>query len=143
MECVLSTLSSDPGRIDANQMLAQWQRAETLGALVNGVFLVALCVSIFLEAIQRLVEPQEVKNGKLVCIVGCLGLLSNIIGLVLFHDHSHGPGHGHGHAVEDVEAAEYETSHDHSTLPHVDTQRTSVSLIQDTAIPTTLANGYV
>ncbi|OJD14823.1 hypothetical protein AJ78_04879 [Emergomyces pasteurianus Ep9510] len=75
-----------------------WQRAETLGALVNGVFLVALCLSIFLEAIQRFVEPQVVKNPKLVCIVGCFGLLSNIFGLVLFHDHSHGHGgHSHGH----------------------------------------------
>ncbi|KKK23685.1 zinc/cadmium resistance protein [Aspergillus rambellii] len=88
-----------------------WQRAETLGALVNGVFLVALCLSIFLEAIQRLVEPQEVKNPKLVCIVGCLGLLSNILGLALFHDHSHGHGHSHSHAedpaaIEDVDAAE-------------------------------------
>ncbi|KAI9371226.1 cation efflux protein [Aspergillus egyptiacus] len=81
-----------------------WQRAETLGALVNGVFLIALCLSIFLEAIQRLVEPQEVKNPKLVCIVGCAGLLSNILGLVLFHDHSHGHGHSHGHA-HDVEGA--------------------------------------
>ncbi|THD00172.1 hypothetical protein EYZ11_000363 [Aspergillus tanneri] len=80
-----------------------WQRAETLGALVNGVFLVALCMSIFLEAIQRLVEPQEVKNPKLVCVVGCMGLLSNIVGLVLFHDHSHGHGHSHGEALEEVE----------------------------------------
>lgn len=60
------------------------------------MFLVALCLSIFLEAIQRLVEPQEVKNPKLVCIVGCFGLLSNILGLVLFHDHSHGHGPSHG-----------------------------------------------
>src|SRR5438034_338479 len=73
-------------------LVKQWLRAETLGALVNGVFLVALCLSIFLEAIQRLVEPQEVRNPKLVCIVGSLGLLSNIVGLVLFHDHSHGHG---------------------------------------------------
>ncbi|KAJ5114383.1 hypothetical protein NUU61_000142 [Penicillium alfredii] len=86
-----------------------WQRAETLGALVNGVFLVALCLSIFLEAIQRLVEPQEVQNPKLVCIVGCFGLLSNILGLVLFHEHSHGHGHSHDHGEEDhedVDAAE-------------------------------------
>ncbi|KAJ9223922.1 hypothetical protein DTO027B5_501 [Paecilomyces variotii] len=84
-----------------------WQRAETLGALVNGVFLVALCMSIFLEAIQRLVEPQEVKNPKLVCIVGCFGLASNILGLVLFHDHSHGHGgHDHGHDHGDEDAAE-------------------------------------
>lgn len=67
-------------------------------------------MSIFLEAIQRLVEPQEVQNPKLVCIVGCFGLLSNILGLLLFHDHSHGHGHGHSHGevhgVEDVDAAE-------------------------------------
>ncbi|RMZ85314.1 hypothetical protein DV738_g62, partial [Chaetothyriales sp. CBS 135597] len=82
-----------------------WQRAETLGALVNGVFLVALCMSIFLEAIQRFVEVQEVKNPKLVLIVGCLGLASNILGLLLFHDHNHGGGeeeHDHG-AAGDVE----------------------------------------
>ncbi|KAL2366727.1 hypothetical protein RJZ56_000312 [Blastomyces dermatitidis] len=86
-----------------------WQRAETLGALANGVFLVALCVSIFLEAIQRFVEPQVVNNPKLVCVVGCFGLLSNIFGLVLFHDHSHAHGghsHGHGDGMAAVDAAE-------------------------------------
>lgn len=82
-----------------------WQRAETLGALINGVFLVALCVSIFLEAIQRFVEPQEVTQPVLILIVGCLGLASNIIGLFLFHDHGHAHGggghsHGHGHGQE-------------------------------------------
>ncbi|KAJ5306900.1 hypothetical protein PENANT_c003G04631 [Penicillium antarcticum] len=88
-----------------------WQRAETLGALVNGVFLVALCMSIFLEAIQRLVEPQEVQNPRFVCIVGCFGLASNIIGLALFHDHSHG-GHGHGHS-HDEENHHNDHDHDH------------------------------
>ncbi|KAI9812489.1 MAG: hypothetical protein M1827_004720 [Pycnora praestabilis] len=85
-----------------------WQRAETLGALVNGVFLVALCLSIFLEAIQRLIEPQTVTNPKLVLIVGCFGLLSNILGLFLFHDHGHshgGGGHSHG-AENEIGAAE-------------------------------------
>ncbi|KAJ5157721.1 Zinc/cadmium resistance protein [Penicillium canariense] len=92
-----------------------WQRAETLGALVNGVFLVALCLSIFLEAVQRLVEPQEVQNPKLVCIVGCFGLLSNILGLALFHDHSHGGhghDHGHSHGEHDEEDVE-QGAHDH------------------------------
>lgn len=93
-----------------------WQRAETLGALLNGVFLVALCVSIFLEAIQRFVEPQEVTQPKLVLIVGCLGLASNILGLFLFHDHghSHGPGghsHGHGDGVKDAEEGNMHDSH--------------------------------
>ncbi|KAJ5081229.1 hypothetical protein N7456_013467 [Penicillium angulare] len=119
-----------------------WQRAETLGALVNGVFLVALCMSIFLEAIQRLVEPQEVQNPKFVCIVGCFGLLSNILGLALFHDHSHGGhGHGHGHGhdhshdEEDVEAGHDHHDHSHDVpdrpnghgLPHSATDLASPS----------------
>lgn len=85
------------GPIESRLIVLQWQRAETLGALVNGVFLVALCLSIFLEAIQRIVEPQTVLNPKLVLIVGCCGLLSNILGLFLFHEHGHGHGHGGGH----------------------------------------------
>ncbi|ODQ67659.1 cation efflux protein [Nadsonia fulvescens var. elongata DSM 6958] len=72
-----------------------WQRAEILGALVNAVFLLALCFTIFLEAIQRFFEPQVINNPILVLGVGCAGLASNIVGLVLFHDHSHG-GHSHG-----------------------------------------------
>ena len=65
---------------------------------MNGVFLVALCLSIFLEAIQRLFEPQPVSSPKLVFCVGCCGLLFNILGLFLFHDHSHSHGGGHGHS---------------------------------------------
>jgi len=94
-----------------------WQRAETLGALVNGVFLVALCLSIFLDAIQRFVEPQAVSNPKLVLIVGCCGLVSNFIGLFLFHEHGHSHGGGHGHSHDEsnkLGAAEEGHSHAHS-----------------------------
>lgn len=102
-----------------------YQRAETLGALVNGVFLVALCVTIFLDAIQRFVEPQIVSNPMLVLIVGCLGLASNLVGLLLFHEHGHSHGghshggHSHGdegNAVKDAE--EGHAGHDHSNAGH-------------------------
>ena len=33
-----------------------WQRAEVLGALINGVFLLALCFSIGMEAIARFIN---------------------------------------------------------------------------------------
>ena len=58
-------------------------------------------MSIALEAIQRFVEPQEVSQPKLVLIVGCLGLASNIVGLFLFHDHGHSHG-GHSHGSGDA-----------------------------------------
>ncbi|KAL8286262.1 hypothetical protein RQP46_004750 [Phenoliferia psychrophenolica] len=49
-----------------------WQRAEVLGALINGVFLLALCLSIGLEAFTRFFQSVD-------------------------HGHSHG-GHSHGHS---------------------------------------------
>jgi solute carrier family 30 (zinc transporter), member 1 len=99
-----------------------WQRAETLGALVNGVFLVALCLSIFLEAIQRFVEPQVVSNPKLVLIVGCFGLASNIMGLFLFHDHSHGHG-----GEEEHSEAERGHSHSHEQTDRIKDQNGSIA----------------
>lgn len=66
-----------------------WQRAETVGALVNSTFLLALCFTLFISVIQRLVSPIEISDPLIVFIVGCVGLSINIIGLVLFHDHAH------------------------------------------------------
>ncbi|XP_067935399.1 proton-coupled zinc antiporter SLC30A1-like [Watersipora subatra] len=78
-----------------------WARAEVLGAMVNAVFLVALCFTIFVEAIQRIVETEGITEPKLLLIVGSIGLLVNIIGLLLFgnqdHGHSHGGGGSHSH----------------------------------------------
>lgn len=76
-----------------------WQRAEVLGALVNAVFLIALCFSILVESLKRMVEPEAIKDPILVLIVGSIGLLVNVIGLIIFqrHGHSHGGG-GHGHS---------------------------------------------
>ncbi|XP_049837813.1 zinc transporter 1 [Schistocerca gregaria] len=73
-----------------------WARAEVLGALVNAVFLVALCFSITVEACKRFIEVEEIHEPKLIVIVGTLGLVVNIIGLFLFHEHGHGHGHSHG-----------------------------------------------
>ncbi|KAK0208273.1 cation efflux protein [Desarmillaria ectypa] len=66
-----------------------WHRAEILAALVNGVFLLALCFSISLEAFERFFSMPEISNPRLVVIVGSLGLASNVLGLFLFHEHGH------------------------------------------------------
>ncbi|XP_063079808.1 zinc transporter 1a [Engraulis encrasicolus] len=78
-----------------------WIRAEVMGALVNAVFLTALCFTIILEAIERFTEPHEIERPHVVIGVGAAGLLVNLLGLCLFghvgggHGHSHG-GHSHG-----------------------------------------------
>lgn len=86
-----------------------WQRAEVLGALVNAVFLIALCFSILVESLKRIVETEEINNPVLVLIVGVAGLLVNVIGLILFHRHGHGHSHGgggHGHSHEKANATD-------------------------------------
>jgi zinc transporter 1 len=97
-------------------------------------------MSIFLEAIQRLFEPQEVKNPKLVMIVGCFGLLSNLLGLVLFHDHSHGHGpeeigHEHAHGEEgDLHAAEEGHIHEHTTHKMADEREIVASIMPQNVV---------
>lgn len=92
-----------------------WLRAEILGAFFNAVFLIALCVSIVLEAITRLFEPPEISNPQLILIVGCFGLASNLVGFFVLggHGHSHGHehgddehAHGHAHSHDELSAAE-------------------------------------
>ncbi|XP_028296151.1 zinc transporter 1a [Gouania willdenowi] len=73
-----------------------WIRAEVMGALVNAVFLTALCFTIILEAVERFTEPQVIESPEVVAGVGAAGLLVNLLGLCLFHGHA-GGGHGHSH----------------------------------------------
>lgn len=83
-----------------------WVRAEILGALVNSVFLLALCFSIVVQSCKRLIVPEPIENAKLVLIAGGVGLLVNILGLFLFHQHGHthgGHGHSHGEKQDQVD----------------------------------------
>lgn len=79
-----------------------WARAEVVGALVNAVFLFALCFSIAVEAFKRFLVFERIENPKLILMVGGIGLAINLVGMLLFgdvgHGHSHdGGGHGHSH----------------------------------------------
>ncbi|XP_065210549.1 uncharacterized protein LOC135838729 isoform X2 [Planococcus citri] len=79
-------------------------RAEVLGAFVNAVFLVALCLTIAVDACKRLIQVEDIRRPELIYPVGVLGLIVNVIGLFLFHDHG---GHSHSHS---------RMSHNHSKL---------------------------
>ncbi|KAJ5791463.1 uncharacterized protein N7518_008474 [Penicillium psychrosexuale] len=84
-----------------------WQRAQLLGAFFNGVLLLGLGISIFLQSIERFIALQHIHDPKLMFIIGCIGLGLNIISVVFLHEH----GHDHGH----------EHSHDHSLSPTIET----------------------
>ncbi|KAI9171051.1 Zinc/cadmium resistance protein [Paramyrothecium foliicola] len=63
-----------------------WQRAVTLGAFFNGVFLLALGLSILVQAIERFVNLAEVENPQLILIVGAVGLGLNLLVMTLLHE---------------------------------------------------------
>lgn len=78
-------------------------RAEVLSGFINGLFLMFIASFVMLkEAIERVVEPPEVKHERLF-LVSVLGLLVNLVGIYAFqheHGHAHGGGganHGHSH----------------------------------------------
>jgi cobalt-zinc-cadmium efflux system protein len=59
-----------------------YQRAEVFGALVNGVILIALSLWVAVEAITRLMRPEEAEvAGGLMLGVAAVGLVANAIAM--------------------------------------------------------------
>jgi len=82
-------------------------RAEVLAGFVNGLFLLFIAFFIMSEAVERAIEPPEVKHERLF-VVSVLGFLVNLVGIYAFqHGHAHG-SHGHSHG----------SSHSHSDHSH-------------------------
>ncbi|PSR78539.1 cation efflux family protein [Coniella lustricola] len=63
-----------------------WQRASILGAFFNGVFLLALGISILLQSIERFYKVEAINNPELVMIIGCVGLTLNVLSATVLHD---------------------------------------------------------
>jgi cobalt-zinc-cadmium efflux system protein len=61
-----------------------YQRAEVLGALVNGIVLIVLSLWVAVEAVQRLLSPGEAEvQGGLMLVVAVVGLLANAVSMWL------------------------------------------------------------
>lgn len=93
-------------------------RAEILAGFINGLFLLFISFFIFSEAVERLVEPPEVKHERLLP-VSIAGFVVNLIGIFIFqhggagHGHSHGGGDSHGHSHEKETAQNNHHGHSH------------------------------
>ncbi|KAG5647876.1 hypothetical protein DXG03_007800 [Asterophora parasitica] len=62
-----------------------FHRAELVGAFFNGVFLLALALSILLQSIERFVNVEPVESPIQILIVGSVGLFLNIISALVIH----------------------------------------------------------
>ncbi|NQX12866.1 cation transporter [Microbacteriaceae bacterium VKM Ac-2855] len=61
-----------------------YRRAEVFGALINGVILCVVAVSVFVEAIGRLLEPSDAEvQSTPMLIVACIGVVANVTALLV------------------------------------------------------------
>lgn len=97
-----------------------WARATLLGAFFNGVFLLALGVSILVQAIERFVNVTVVDQPKIVLIVGSVGLGLNLLVLSFLHEHDHDHGHGHDHSHAHEHEHDGNSDHRQETLHEED-----------------------
>ena len=56
-----------------------------LGAFFNGVFLIALALSILFQSIERFITVEEIDQPLLVIIIGGVGLVLNILSAGVAH----------------------------------------------------------
>jgi len=87
-------------------------RAEVLGGFVNGLLLLFIALFIMSEAVERAIEPPEIKHERLF-VVSVLGLIVNLVGICAFK-HGHGHGHGHGHSHDHSHSGRGHHGHSHS-----------------------------
>ncbi|GAA5903005.1 uncharacterized protein JCM6883_002663 [Sporobolomyces salmoneus] len=80
-----------------------FSRVAFVANLINGVILVALCLMLGLESIQRLYSPEPMELPPLVAGLGLLACGWNWIMWLMFRNASHGDGNGdhemHSHSV--------------------------------------------
>ncbi|PTB70754.1 cation efflux protein [Trichoderma citrinoviride] len=77
---------SESSRTPPKAFTFGWARAPILGSFFNGVFLLALSVSISIQAIERFVNMTAVEHPMIVMIVGCAGLGLNLVTIMIVHE---------------------------------------------------------
>lgn len=71
-------------KLSSPRMTFGYIRAETIGGLCNSVFMYAVSLTIFLNAIELFVDPHEIEHSLIFLIVGIIGLIVNLIGVLIF-----------------------------------------------------------
>ncbi|KAF7370524.1 hypothetical protein MSAN_00684400 [Mycena sanguinolenta] len=115
-----------------------FHRAELVGAFFNGVFLLALALSIFLQSIERFINIETVNTPEQVMIIGCIGLCLNIVSVLVVHDHG-GHSHSHSHGAPATTAVDplanlhlsegVHAQHHHTLVPPKSTLQPNLGLV--------------
>ena len=100
-----------------HQMSFGYHRAEIIGALASIMLIWGIIIYLFIEAIHRIVDPEEI-DGKVMLITACVGLVCNIISIFTLHScggehghHHHHHHHGESHDEKEIEGRKLSHCH--------------------------------
>lgn len=64
-----------------------YQRAEIMAAVLNAVILIVICIYLFKEAYERVLDPEPVKSTIMI-IVATIGLMANVLAVIILRKDS-------------------------------------------------------
>jgi len=75
-------------------LLFRWARLEILAGLLQEVLLISLSLSIIVDAINKLINPNHIEDASVMIFFGSVGVFIGLLGLFLFrgYDHDHNIG---------------------------------------------------
>jgi Co/Zn/Cd efflux system component len=75
-------------------LLFRWARLEILAGLLQEVLLISLSLSIIVDAINKLINPNHIEDAPVMIFFGSVGAFIGLLGLFLFrsYDHDHNIG---------------------------------------------------
>ena len=110
---------------------SSWARLEILAGLLQEVLLVSLSLSITVDAINKLINPNHIEDAMAMIFLGSAGVFIGLLGLFLFRGYHH--DHNIGHEIVEQKKNDFVQSV-FTTLRTRDLTHEQ-SFVEETAIP--------
>ena len=94
LRVILLCMPFDPTLFLFLSLFFRWARLELLAGLLQEVLLLSLSLSIIIDAINKLINPNHIEDPSAMIYLGATGVCIGLLGLLLFrgyhHDHNIG-----------------------------------------------------
>jgi len=86
---VISLIAMVLARHEPNSKFSYgYNRVEILSGFANGAFLIFVSFFLFVESVERILEPPELHSHGRVIPIAFVGLVINVVGIIFFSQHS-------------------------------------------------------
>ena len=104
-------------------IIFRWARLEILAGLLQEVLLVSLSLSIIVDAVNKLINPNHIEDATAMILLGSVGVFIGLLGLVLFRGYHH--DHNIGHEIVEQKKNDFVRSV-YTTLRSLDTNHDNI-----------------